>query len=184
MEDDKGYKCLEQQIKFMSVFYLAFSFMDLLILALADIFSTRSSSMFICAHERYLLPLTDGGAMLLLGEAFFLYSFSLIITHIFYKIPYSHGLLLRNVIRSHGGEDHLSLRDTSYMKRALSTDQNLETKDRRGGTEQLVNEILALNKQESKMALENQRASNEIALNIIQGVGHARSDSKVSPFSD
>ncbi len=80
----------------MSIFYLVFSFIDLFLFASADIFNGgNTDTMFLCVHRNYLLPKDDEGAMFLLGDALIMYLFSLIITHIFYKIPYNHGLLLK-----------------------------------------------------------------------------------------
>ena len=100
----------------MSIFYLVFSFLDFLVIGLADIFSTPQNPMFICAYEDFLLPKNDRGAILLLFDDLFLYLFSLIITHIFYKIPYNHGLLVHNM-RGLGSADRLSVKFTTFYNK-------------------------------------------------------------------
>lgn len=51
--------------------------------------------------------------MLLLVEGFFLYTFSLIITHIFYKIPLNHGLLIK-IRPAFSSSDRLDVRYTTF----------------------------------------------------------------------
>lgn len=95
--DDGQYKCLVQQIKHMAVSYLLFSFMDLIILASGDIMDNPKHPIFLCAHEWYLLPLTDSGSLFFLVDGMLLTLFTLNLSHIFFIIPYRNGLLVKNV---------------------------------------------------------------------------------------
>jgi hypothetical protein len=79
--------------------------------------------MFLCVHRNYLLPKDDEGAIFLLGDALIMYLFSLIITHIFYKIPYNHGLLLK--LGRDSSEDRLKVQYTTFHKHRDSKQQGL-----------------------------------------------------------
>lgn len=88
----------------------------------------------------------------MLVDGFFLYTFSLIITHIFYKIPLNHGLLIR--IRPVGGSsDRLDVKYTTFKER--NEFAPIPTNER-NGSEVLAIGIKALNEQEH-LPLANQR---------------------------
>lgn len=73
-----------------------------------------------------MLPRDDAGSIFLLVDGIILYMFTLIISHIFYKIPRNHGLLVN--LRSGRSEDHLSVKFTFYNKQRSeveSTNDNL-----------------------------------------------------------
>lgn len=99
----------------LSVFYLVFSFLDLFLLAMGDFFASPRDYWFLCIDQWYLLPRDDGGSIFLLFDGLILYLFTLMISHIFYKIPDNHGLLV-NVIRPRGSEDMLIVKNTFVHK--------------------------------------------------------------------
>lgn len=76
--------------------------------------------MFICVNDWYLLPRDNGGSIFLLFDGLLVYLFTLMISHIFYKIPDNHGLLVKNVIRQNGITDRLSVKLTFYRDRRSS----------------------------------------------------------------
>ena len=82
----------------MSLFYLIFSVLDIALLVVANL-TAKSSDMFLCLHQWYLLPRNDGGSIYLLFDALLCYLFSGIILHIFYKVPSNHGLLIKHILR-------------------------------------------------------------------------------------
>ncbi len=64
LQDNKQYNCLESQIKFMSLFYLIFSTIDLMILALGNIIETKDN-IFECLYDWYLLTGKSSGSFFL-----------------------------------------------------------------------------------------------------------------------
>jgi hypothetical protein len=94
----------------MSVFYLVFSFLDLILFAVADILDQPDSRWFLCVDKDFLLPKNDGGSIFLLIDVLLFYAFSYLISHIFYKIPDNFGLLVKQgVLASPSGKNRLSL---------------------------------------------------------------------------
>lgn len=120
-DDDQQFKCLEQQIKFMAIFYLVFSFFDLLLMAVADIIDAeRGDRLFLCAYGWYMMPKDDGGSIFMLFDDSFLYLFSLMISHIFYRIPDNHGLLVTKAANA----DRLSVKMTFFSKNRNNSDSH------------------------------------------------------------
>ncbi len=70
----------------MSVFYVVFSSIDIILLLVGDLVN-HSNSMFVCSTQTYLLPRNDRGAIYMLIDGLIFVAFSYNITHIFYKIP-------------------------------------------------------------------------------------------------
>jgi hypothetical protein len=96
-QNDNQYKCLVHQIKHMSFSYLIFSFLDLLLISGGDLLDNPNDSLFICAHDWFVLPRNDGGAVFLLADGLLLTLFTLNLSHIFYILPNKYGLLIRNM---------------------------------------------------------------------------------------
>ena len=108
----------------MAVFYLLFSFIDLLIMAFGDILDAQSGKLFLCIDGWYNFPLDNGGSVFLLIDGIFLYLFSLMISHIFYKIPDNHGLLVHGIMRKASKTDHLSVAQTFIGKTRGDSKEN------------------------------------------------------------
>ena len=112
IQDDERQKCLEQQMNHMSVFYIIFSIIDILLLVVGDIVNS-SKPIFACSQSIYMLPRNDGGAIYLFVDGLIFFLFSLNISHIFYKIPDKYGLVLK---KSQGSIDNLSLDKLTFVK--------------------------------------------------------------------
>jgi hypothetical protein len=80
----------------MSIFYVMFSIIDILLLVIGDLVNT-SKPIFACSQKIYMLPRNDGGAIYLFVDALIFFLFSLNIAHIFYKIPDKYGLVLKHI---------------------------------------------------------------------------------------
>ena len=111
LEDDVRGQCLEKQITYMSVFYVVFSVIDLLILGIGDLIQKK---MFICTNGVFLLPRDDFGCGYLLLDSITFFAFSFNIIFIFFKIPDQHGLLVKHLQAD--SDDHLSLKMTFVSK--------------------------------------------------------------------
>jgi hypothetical protein len=79
----------------MSVFYIIFSTIDILLLVTGDLVNT-SKPIFACSQGIYMLPRNDGGAIYLFVDSLIFFLFALNISHIFYKIPDKYGLVVKN----------------------------------------------------------------------------------------
>lgn len=96
MFDENAYRCLEMQIKCMSIFYLVFSFIDLMLLGIGDVIDRDASKeTFLCIDKVYLFPNSEGASYFLIFHNLFFYLFSILIWSIFYKIPDKFGLIKR-----------------------------------------------------------------------------------------
>ena len=95
----------------MSVFYVVFSVIDLLILGIGDLIEKK---MFICTNGVFLLPRVDLGCGYLLMDGITFFAFSFNISYIFFKIPDQHGLLVKRLQAD--SDDHLSLKMTFVSK--------------------------------------------------------------------
>jgi hypothetical protein len=94
-DDDKMFECLEIQIKRLAIFYLAFSFIDLMLLGIGNIIDSNARTAFECLHGWYFLVLTNSGVWFNLFHCLFFYFFSIIIWYIFYRLPYNYGLIMK-----------------------------------------------------------------------------------------
>ncbi len=97
VQDDHRQKCLEEQMNHMSVFYLVFSTIDIILLVVGDLVSSNKPGIFACSQGIYMLPRNDGGAIYLFVDSLIFFLFSLNISHIFYKIPDKYGLVLKKI---------------------------------------------------------------------------------------
>ena len=101
----------------MSVFYIIFSTIDILLLVLGDKLN-KSQPIFACSQGIYMLPRNDKGAIYLLVDGLIFFLFSLNISHIFYKIPDQHGLVIKN-IAAQGSIDNLRIDKLTFAKSTL-----------------------------------------------------------------
>eukprot|EP00347_Sterkiella_histriomuscorum_P021545 403333601 len=92
-EDDKSHQCLEQQIKRLSIFYLAFAFADVLLLIIGNVIDNNESEVFTCVDNWYLLYEETPAVIFTLFHSLFFMLFSIQIWYIFYRLPYNHGLI-------------------------------------------------------------------------------------------
>jgi hypothetical protein len=81
----------------MSIFYLVFSFIDIVLLISGDLVN-KYKPIFACSQSIYMLPRNDGGAIYLFVDSLIFFLFSLNIGHIFYKIPDKFGLLVKRLV--------------------------------------------------------------------------------------
>ena len=107
LEDDVRGQCFEKQITYMSIFYVVFSVIDAIILFIGDF---MKKGMFICTNGVFLLPRDDFGCGYLFVDVIILFAFSYNISHIFFKIPDQHGLLVKRIQAD--SHDQLSLKMT------------------------------------------------------------------------
>ena len=80
----------------MSIFYVVFSVLDVLILGVGDLISI-GLDLFMCSNDVFLLPRNDGGCAYLFLDGIIFFAFSYNISHIFFKIPDQHGLLVKRL---------------------------------------------------------------------------------------
>jgi hypothetical protein len=80
----------------MSIFYVLFSVIDGLVLGIGDLISTKQE-MFMCSNGVFLLPKNDSGCAFLLVDGLIFFAFSYNISHIFFKIPDQHGILVKRL---------------------------------------------------------------------------------------
>lgn len=117
-EDDRLFECLEVQIKRLAIFYLAFAFIDLMLLGIGNIVDNNDRFAFECLYDWYFLVVANEGVWFNLFHSLFFYVFSIIIWYIFYRLPYNYGL-----IRKTNTKD---LRMTNFYKSHISTNNNLK----------------------------------------------------------
>jgi hypothetical protein len=80
----------------MSIFYVVFSAIDAITLILGDLVSSKHN-WFLCANDVFLLPSNDAGCAFLMLDGIIFLAFSYNISHIFFKLPDKHGLLVKRL---------------------------------------------------------------------------------------
>lgn len=104
---------MEAQIKRLAIFYLAFSFVDLMLLGIGNIIDTNEDFIFDCVSTWYLLIIKNEGVWFILFHGLFFYLFSLLIWYIFYRLPDNYGLIRK--------KDAKDLRMTNFYKSHVSS---------------------------------------------------------------
>lgn len=98
----------------MTVFYLLFSFSDLILLYIGNVVDAHNENTFLCVTTWYMISVTKAGSVFLLFHNLFLYLFSILIWYIFYRIPQKYGLL------GHSSAKDLVM-DSRVSKRSLAS---------------------------------------------------------------
>ena len=115
IEDDSRQRCLVHQMNHMSVFYVAFSVIDILLLVAGDLLN-KKNPIFACSQNIYMLPRNNAGATYLFidGLIFFLFSYNIL--HIFFKIPDHYGLIVKQ-IANQGSIENLLIEKETFLKK-------------------------------------------------------------------
>lgn len=93
----------------MTIFYLIFTVVDILLIILGNSFSITED--FVCYYHVYLIVKTNWGALFMLIHSAFFFLFAIMIWDIFYRLPLVHGLMVSYVrgnavtLKSFAGDD-------------------------------------------------------------------------------
>lgn len=95
--NDELYKCLNQQIKWLSIIYIIFNVVDWTIILVGD---NLEFTHFYCYSTFYLTPADTKGAWFLTIQTLYFFLFSLILWYIFFRIPANNGLVSGLLVKS------------------------------------------------------------------------------------
>jgi len=83
----------------MAIFYFIFVSIDWMLIAIGNTLEDEKD-LFMCFEDVYLIVIKNKGAWFFICQSLFLFLFSILIWHIFYRLPDSYGLLKKREAKS------------------------------------------------------------------------------------
>lgn len=145
-------ECLFQQVKIMTIFYMLFTLIDLVLIISGNSFYQKEN--FTCLFHDYLIVTSDWGALYMFIHSSFFFLFAVMMWFIFYRLPRLYGLVVsrtnapRVTLKSFANEGQERLMNDESMRIKEMFDLDMKSTNNRQNS---------LNKNASEVALSPRR---------------------------